>query len=436
MLPITEFHFAFCGIATVAATLGYACARNAALTLTSTKETKADVEVGPLEERSLKRKLDDSDGGGSDAEHQSRPMKRSKTPPTEKRETDEDEWEVIVAPPAYEEVEAVVLQKTSEPVQDTSAPPRDDTPSHQRDATPIRETTLPADIIAPSHPEQQVAEEEPRTTPQASPPKLSPNEPETLVVVQWRHPPCAMLHGTGASPFGLAGQTANSTPAWRCGKGKANDVFGRASPADALAPTSADIPSSVMSESSSAPAHDENVIKTASQTQALTKPSSCMTGEEDETVVAELKGVKLFIKRGRKEFTDGIYGHIKILSLTHATSTKTTEVASQENKTQKPRTRLLFRRDPLGQVSMNVGLRSTVRCYFDTAENILRVILMEQVALDGKESKEDVVIYALKPGRSQKADFQSFAKTLCDSQELKSRADAVTSPSSSDATAS
>lgn len=31
MLPISEFHFAFCGIATVAATLGYACARRTAL---------------------------------------------------------------------------------------------------------------------------------------------------------------------------------------------------------------------------------------------------------------------------------------------------------------------------------------------------------------------------------------------------------------------
>lgn len=39
-----------------------------------------------------------------------------------------------------------------------------------------------------------------------------------------------------------------------------------------------------------------------------------LTGEEDETVEAELKGVKLFLKRGRKEFTDGMYGHIKILT--------------------------------------------------------------------------------------------------------------------------
>lgn len=56
----------------------------------------------------------------------------------------------------------------------------------------------------------------------------------------------------------------------------------------------------------------------------------------------------------------------------------------------------VFRRDPLGQVSMNVGLYPTVRCHFDSAENILRVIVVEQVMTDEKDLKEDVVIYALK----------------------------------------
>jgi len=39
-----------------------------------------------------------------------------------------------------------------------------------------------------------------------------------------------------------------------------------------------------------------------------------VTGKEDESVSAELRGVKLFVKRGRKEFTDGNFGHIKILT--------------------------------------------------------------------------------------------------------------------------
>ena len=97
---------------------------------------------------------------------------------------------------------------------------------------------------------------------------------------------------------------------------------------------------------------------------------------------------------------------------------------------------------------MNVGLHPTVRCHFDAAEYILRVILMEQVSTDEKNSKEDVVVYALKvshpdcfflrrisyrrfpspiqPGRAGKADFQSFAKMLCDHEGLKSTV--VTNP--------
>ena len=39
-----------------------------------------------------------------------------------------------------------------------------------------------------------------------------------------------------------------------------------------------------------------------------------VTGKKDESVSAELRGVKLFVKRGRKEFTDGNSGHIKILT--------------------------------------------------------------------------------------------------------------------------
>ncbi|KIK83440.1 hypothetical protein PAXRUDRAFT_703745 [Paxillus rubicundulus Ve08.2h10] len=446
MLPITEFHLAFCGIATVAATVGYACARQAALTLASPKETKADVEAGPREERSLKRKLDDSDDGESDTEQQPRPMKRSKTPPTDQRETDEDEWEVIVAPPTYEE--AVALPQPNEPVQDSSAL-QDDNSSH-RNTTPIRENTPPL------HAEQQVAEEEPRPTSQCS--QLSPEALPERARTPSPNPAAAITSlpanpfstfasssspfasyssATGVSPFALAGQTVKSTPAWRRVKEDAGDAPTETSPANALAPSPNNALSPVTTESSPASVQNKNAIEAGNRTQALGQSSSFVTGEEDETVVAELKGVKLFTKRGRKEFTDGMYGHIKILFRSPALSTpkNTTDKASQENT--KPRTRLLFRRDPLGQVSMNVGLCSTVRCHFDAAENILRVILMEQV-MDGKESKEDVVVYALKPGRSQKQDFQSFAKTLCDNEETKSRpvAAAVTTSTVTDAAAS
>jgi hypothetical protein len=47
---------------------------------------------------------------------------------------------------------------------------------------------------------------------------------------------------------------------------------------------------------------------------------------------------------------------------------------------------------------MNVALRPAVRCHYDASENILRVVLMEQVVVEGKEAKDEVVIYALKVG--------------------------------------
>lgn len=46
---------------------------------------------------------------------------------------------------------------------------------------------------------------------------------------------------------------------------------------------------------------------------------------------------------------------------------------------------------------MNVALRPTVRCHFDETENILRIILKEQVTTD-KETKEDIIVYAIKVG--------------------------------------
>ena len=43
-------------------------------------------------------------------------------------------------------------------------------------------------------------------------------------------------------------------------------------------------------------------------------PSSDITGEEEEDVELELKSVKLFVKRGDKPFSDGMMGHVKLLS--------------------------------------------------------------------------------------------------------------------------
>jgi hypothetical protein len=54
-------------------------------------------------------------------------------------------------------------------------------------------------------------------------------------------------------------------------------------------------------------------INGTSFTSDLTRNAD-VTGEEDEDVELELKGVKLFVKRGDKNFSDGMIGHIKLLS--------------------------------------------------------------------------------------------------------------------------
>lgn len=38
-----------------------------------------------------------------------------------------------------------------------------------------------------------------------------------------------------------------------------------------------------------------------------------VTGEEDEEAAAELKGAKVFIKRGERDFCEGILGTVKLL---------------------------------------------------------------------------------------------------------------------------
>jgi len=131
-----------------------------------------------------------------------------------------------------------------------------------------------------------------------------------------------------------------------------------------------------------------------------------LTGEEDETVKSELKGIKLFVKRGAKGFTGGMPGHLKLLAR-----------AGVDEE------RLLFRREPLWKVSMNVLVRPTVRCTFDEEDSVLRIILKEAVEY-GDEAVEpkpqELVVYALKRGRVSKKDFKEFAQALLENPLFKS----------------
>ncbi|KAG1850926.1 hypothetical protein F4604DRAFT_1970053 [Suillus subluteus] len=392
MLPITEFQFAFCGIATFAATFGYACARRAS----SLNAQPSHVDVEP-EEKSLKRKLDESDGE-SEGE-QERPVKRSRTPPNDH---EEEEWEVVIPPPSYQEAqnaaphpEPAVREEVSTAVQIGTAQVEEVAPS-ANEPTPeahIPPATIVNENVQPAEPQPEEADEPRPVTP---PPPPAP-KPVTLRsnVTAFSSFANTKSPFTKYSNTPFPSSTSTFTPAWRCGESRTPGFSIDNAPVpcpndNALSPS----PNEVTETSSAGALGDRTQASTAPKT------SSPVTGEEDESVSSELKGVKIFIKRGRKEFTDGNFGHIKLL-------------------TQNERTRLLFRRDPLGQVSMNVALRSAVRCHYDAGENILRVVLMEQVAVEGKEPKDEVVIYALKPGRASKADFKAFAQTLCANDRLK-----------------
>ncbi|KZP17580.1 hypothetical protein FIBSPDRAFT_864760 [Athelia psychrophila] len=103
------------------------------------------------------------------------------------------------------------------------------------------------------------------------------------------------------------------------------------------------------------------------------------------------------ILRGNKAFTGGMPGHIKRLA--HS------ERADQ---------RLLFRREPLGKVSMNVPMSPAVRCSFDAEDGILRIVLKEAITAEGGNGAgtHELVVYAIKRGRVPKQDFTEFAETL------------------------
>ncbi|KAF5309801.1 hypothetical protein D9611_013587 [Ephemerocybe angulata] len=130
-----------------------------------------------------------------------------------------------------------------------------------------------------------------------------------------------------------------------------------------------------------------------------------VTGEEAERVKHEVKGVKLFVRRGSGPFASGMVGVVKVL-------------VDRKSGGE----RLLFRREPLWQVSMNVKLGGAVRCTYESEENALRLVLKEPVASssssESQEKKLELVVYALKPGRAcSKTDFKLFAEELVKDME-------------------
>ncbi|KAI0766159.1 hypothetical protein BD413DRAFT_156647 [Trametes elegans] len=297
----------------------------------SPRPTESENFVGEVEEGSLKRKRSASPGVTHPA---SPPLKRRKTPLREESDEIPSNTEVIPQPltpfqPMLCEHETVPPNSSDEAQEkvdsDKSLPLG---PSNQLTASA---TTMPTGLT------------------KQSPVRSAPNAPSwanasAIVAAQ----PSSAFQAFSGTPSAFANACttfSQESPVWSA---PAGDIPALACTPDPLA-----------------------ALSYARSTQTT------LTGEEDESVVAELKGAKVFIKRGDHEFCEGILGNVRLLK--HKES---------------GRERILFRRELVLKVSMNVRLHPVVRCSLDDTQGLLRIVLKEPVADSAQE--QQVVVYALK----------------------------------------
>ncbi|KAL0579514.1 hypothetical protein V5O48_002507 [Marasmius crinis-equi] len=420
MLPVSDFNFVVCGMATFAATVGYVCSKRIrgnsfapvddaqsppitfepSTSTPSIEPVKIIPDPGASTRTSQKRKsLHDEDDYASLGYPYNLatiyPNKRSRTPPKEEEEKPSVVASQVVAvtepsqdvelvetsppeklfqPEPQNTVEPTVAQREPEPAETMVDPPAQ--------ATEIEKAKEPHNVPKEAQSEKKESASEKKETSTLPTP---PTTPETSVLFSQRAKPTFKPFTSSPGAFasfassGSAFKTftaSTARPAWSDGNGQGISLSNANEDSSALAPALA-----LETKPDSPTAHQPNFTH--------------VTGEENETILSELKNVKVFIKRGAKEFSDGMLGHIKLLS-----------DKNQEKE------RLIFRREPLWQVTMNTRLSPSVRCTFEEEECVLRVILAESTEGEGK-GKREIVVYALKPGRGcTKQDFVSFAKTV------------------------
>ncbi|KIK04025.1 hypothetical protein K443DRAFT_443534 [Laccaria amethystina LaAM-08-1] len=438
MFPVTDFNFVVAGIATIAATVGYACSRRLSInfldipdssvptapTGIASKETKMEVGVQDQERDTAGEVVPDSPNASSQSRRNSLkrkvphdgfdepspdlgyphnlvniyPNKRSRTPSTDSGKDDapteapKAEHSIVSLAAMISDEDVVIpFSEDPEPIMATPAsePPRTPSPSLEESTPKAPPPQLPAPA-SPSLPSKSLPATRP-TTPQPSASFGSPNPSGGFAAFAGSTSPFASFNKS-QSPL------KNSRSIWTANFEE--------EPSDASSSSLLDIskPSTLHVASKNAIAAVEPASKPATFTH--------ITGEENEDVELELKGVKLYVKRGNRPFSDGMVGHIKLLS-----DRETLEE------------RLLFRREPLWKISMNFRVKPTVRCTFDAEEGVVRLVLKESVGSQeagseaqsgAKEPTQEVVVYALKPGRScSKQDFKEFAESLLQSSHFK-----------------
>ncbi|CAA7265213.1 unnamed protein product [Cyclocybe aegerita] len=497
MFPVGDFNFVVAGIATFAATVGYACTRKMSGSLSGPAaqivreelareavsqekvsnlqdaietQTNADSEMtsiqapstledtpiipifpAPTRKGSLKRKIphDGFDEPEKDVDKLGYPYnlfniypnKRSRTPTAESEATTPALTpattldSITSQESSAADVQIPMISRDPEPIIATPAPEPPRTPS----PAPEPEQAAPPRLPSPS----PVAAPAPAAAPELAPTRAHTPEPVAALPVTPAPAPPANPFAAFASRSPLPSTpkpkpkpfTSTSTGGFAAFAGSASSFAsvknpntltqslsqsrtlggkpGRSiwssSPGDLKTHQNDDEAAEDLVKDEKNKKEESHALEEA---KGLVSPPSTkythVTGEEDEDVELELKGVRLFTKRGSKPFAEGVAGHIKLLS-----DRKTSEQ------------RLLFRREPLWKVSMNVRVQPTVRCTYVPEENVVRIILKETVdspsgeTKDG-ETKQELVIYALKPGRScSKQDFKDFAETLSKSAHFK-----------------
>ncbi|KAJ7132179.1 hypothetical protein C8R44DRAFT_44260 [Mycena epipterygia] len=439
MLPVADFNFVVCGIATIAATVGYACVRNSrplprgaaqhspednssseesSSNMVSEKQVDAlnsTREKSPfhLESQtiitdkgsSLKRKrTHDQDDSEIDPDmgypHNLKsiyPNKRRSGSVTPEQGLNESAKEMtldVCDSPTSDEPHAIADPTPPEPV-----PPPPTAPAVLSEIIPTQPEVV-EDISVPEEPKKEpIFPEIPRFVFHQPPPRI------TQFPSSRSRATSGFANFAGSSsPFHSFSPSKNSAP--NAGKpiwASTTDVSTVETTASSL-----DNANEPEGKSESVPA----LIPAKVPTLAI---QSHLTGEEEEDVTLDLKGVKLFVKRGDDNFSGGMVGHIKLLS--HKKTLSKRLRAFRPPAMYAPASRInrkvaVFRREPLWKVSMNVRMQPTVRCTFDSAENVIRVVLKE-LEETADASAPQTVIYAFKPGRScQRSDFRDFAESL------------------------
>ncbi|KAF5379439.1 hypothetical protein D9615_006515 [Tricholomella constricta] len=436
MFPVNDLNLVVCGIATFAATVGYACSRKLTadprpIALDSSDPFKSTIiiprEQGATDEPGASSVLDQSFEAPDqdktvETGDKATPAIREVTSLKRKRAHDDDHAVDMTGyphnlssiyppkkrsrtPSSESDSEGPVAEKPTSPSLAENDKPIDPATTHESTREESVEATLPPSTPEPSP--RVITETFSTPSPVfGSSATISSPLPKSSL----RHSQRAFTSSAFSAFSGSSSPFSKVTPA--------SSTFGK--PAWMAADISSsknlnnEVSDSVFNdgeEAITAPSPNSHVL--AAATMASNTTVEHVTGEENEDVEAELKGVKLFVKRGNKPFSDGMIGHVKLLS------DKTTL-----------HERLLFRREPLWQVSMNVRMQPAVRCTFDAEEHIIRLILKEAIIDQKKEDvppadwDREVVIYALKPGRScSKQDFKDFADTLVKSTGLQAKVD-------------